>query len=433
MRRRLLLSLAVVLALVGGIGLALLTTRSLPSGTLETDVTDVTVVTPTTRPPVTTTPPPSPRSRCPSRTSTPAAGRCSAATPAARSRASRRPARPSQAASHSGREGSGEYIEYPPSYCDGVLYVNTFKGDTWAIDSETGKVIWKKVSNAPKPSTPAIAGDNLIVSSKDGTVTALTRAERQAPSGSCGRTRSSSRRPRVAEGVAYFGATDGRLFAVDVDTGHVRWAFDTGGRINSSPSLSRGPRLRHDLRRLDLLRASARRPQALEHLREARHVPLRELLRERLDGWRAALHDRALGEGRRAGRVVRPGALDGRRQLARLLDTGRRPRPDLRRRLQRRSSRVPEDRTAGSLARARRGADPRAAASSSATSSSSRRSRRRRTPPASRTGRSSGVPGSASTRRASRPSGRTTSRSTGCSSPSGRRGPSPSSDEPQRQ
>ena len=59
MRRRLLLSLAVVLALVAGLGFALLTTRSVPSGTLETDVTDVTVVTPTA-PPVTTAPTPKP-------------------------------------------------------------------------------------------------------------------------------------------------------------------------------------------------------------------------------------------------------------------------------------------------------------------------------------------------------------------------------------
>ena len=46
--------------------------------------------------------------------------------------------------------------------------------------------------------------------------------------------------PAVVDGVAYFGTTDGRLFAVDADTGRIRWAFDTGGRINSSPSLAQG-------------------------------------------------------------------------------------------------------------------------------------------------------------------------------------------------
>jgi outer membrane protein assembly factor BamB len=37
--------------------------------------------------------------------------------------------------------------------------------------------------------------------------------------------------------TAYFGSTDGRVFAVDADKGSVRWAYNTGGRINSSPSI----------------------------------------------------------------------------------------------------------------------------------------------------------------------------------------------------
>jgi outer membrane protein assembly factor BamB len=131
------------------------------------------------------------------------------------------------------------YIEYPASYCDGVLYVNTFKGDTWAIEAATGKVLWRKLSSAPKPSTPAIAGDKLIVSSKDGTVTALTRKSGKVvwQLQTNAKVESSA---AIAGKTAYFGATDGRLFAVDVDTGHVRWAFDTGGRINASPSLAEG-------------------------------------------------------------------------------------------------------------------------------------------------------------------------------------------------
>ena len=135
--------------------------------------------------------------------------------------------------------GLKAYIEYPPSYCDGVLYVNTFRGDTWAIEAETGKVVWKKVSTAPKPSTPAIAGDKLIVSSKDGTVTALTRKSGKL----VWQLRTNAKvesSPAVVDDTVFFGATDGRLFAVDVDTGRIRWAYDTGGRINSSPSLADG-------------------------------------------------------------------------------------------------------------------------------------------------------------------------------------------------
>ena len=256
--------------------------------------------------------------------------------------------------------GLGEYIEYPPSYCDGVLYVNTFKGDTWAIDAETGKVIWKKVSNAPKPSTPAIAGDNLIVSSKDGTVTALTRRERQA------RVAAADERDR---GVVARGGGGRRVLRrnrrAPLRRRRRHRPRPLGVRHRRpdqlEPLARAGARVRHDLRGLDLLRPPARRPQALEHVREARRVPLRELLRERLHGRRAPLHDGALGEGHRARRVVGPRAVDGRGQLARLLDAGRRERPDLRRRLQRGPPRLCEDERPAHLAGARRRADPRRA------------------------------------------------------------------------
>jgi outer membrane protein assembly factor BamB len=46
--------------------------------------------------------------------------------------------------------------------------------------------------------------------------------------------------PAVVDDTAYFGTTDGRLYAVATSNGRVRWAYDTGGRINSSPSIAEG-------------------------------------------------------------------------------------------------------------------------------------------------------------------------------------------------
>ena len=235
--RRLVLILAGALVLALGAGVAIVATQRLPGGTLETDVTDVTVVAPP--PPAVTEPPPPPAPKPPPEPDVDK--RCWTMFGGGPSRDLARPAidlgvparKPLWA------RGLKEYIEYPPSYCDGVLYVNTFRGDTWAIDAASGKVVWRKVSNAPKPSTPAIAGDKLIVSSKDGTVTALTRASGKV----VWQLRTDSiveSSPAVAGDTTFFGATDGRLFAVDVDTGRIRWAFDTGGRINASPSLAEG-------------------------------------------------------------------------------------------------------------------------------------------------------------------------------------------------
>jgi outer membrane protein assembly factor BamB len=132
--------------------------------------------------------------------------------------------------------GLGSYIEYPPSYCSGILYVNTYAGRTVALDSHNGSRIWQHFGGK-KPSTPAIAGPRLIVSSLDGTVTAYNRFNGQL----LWRLNLNARiesSPVVIGRVVYFGSPDGRVFAVYVRTGRVKWAYNTGGLINSSPSIS---------------------------------------------------------------------------------------------------------------------------------------------------------------------------------------------------
>jgi outer membrane protein assembly factor BamB len=128
------------------------------------------------------------------------------------------------------------YIEFPPAYCDGMLYVNTFEGDTYAIRADTGKVRWRRKIGGTKPSSPAIDGPRLIISSQDGTVTALDRKTGRTlwRVATAGKVESS---PVVVGGLVYFGSHDGRLFAVQSTNGRIRWAYDTGGRINASPSV----------------------------------------------------------------------------------------------------------------------------------------------------------------------------------------------------
>ncbi|OGR72958.1 MAG: hypothetical protein A2089_14615 [Elusimicrobia bacterium GWD2_63_28] len=46
--------------------------------------------------------------------------------------------------------------------------------------------------------------------------------------------------PAVYEGKIYFGARDGRLYALDARTGAQVWSFATGGRVDSSPCVSSG-------------------------------------------------------------------------------------------------------------------------------------------------------------------------------------------------
>jgi outer membrane protein assembly factor BamB len=220
--------IAALVVLLAGLATAFwYVNRDTPEGALDTDLSGVTVTTATTPPPP---PPPKPK---------PVADKL--CWPYFGGDPQRTLARPDVTLGipvrrHRWTRALDSYIEYPPSYCDGVLYVNSYRGTTYALDSETGKVLWHRSKGGTKPSTPAIDGPRLLVSSLDGTVTALDRETGKDlwQVQTAGDVESS---PVVIDGIAYFGATDGRLFAVSSRTGRIRWAYDTGAKITASPSV----------------------------------------------------------------------------------------------------------------------------------------------------------------------------------------------------
>ena len=135
--------------------------------------------------------------------------------------------------------GLHDLMEYPPSYCDGYLYVNLEQGRTDAIDATNGHIVWSRKAPGYTASTPAIAGPRLIVSSHGGTVTAFDRANGDTLwQLRTGVPMESS--PVVVNNTVYVGASTGDLYALNVVTGKPRWVYDTGGRISSSPSVFRG-------------------------------------------------------------------------------------------------------------------------------------------------------------------------------------------------
>jgi outer membrane protein assembly factor BamB len=220
-----------VLALFGlAIGVTLLT-QSPPSGALVTDLDDVSVSAQTTPGPIA---PPTPVEPTSDRRCWPTFG----------GDPRRTLARPDVALAlprhkPTWTRAMGDLMEYPPTYCDGRIYVNLEHGATVAVDAESGRLLWKRGARGKTASSPAIAGDRLIVSSHGGTVTAFrrTNGERLWQLESSSAFESS---PVAVGGVAFVGGDDGRLFALDVLTGKPRWVYDLGGRISSSPSVVGG-------------------------------------------------------------------------------------------------------------------------------------------------------------------------------------------------
>lgn len=131
-------------------------------------------------------------------------------------------------------------MEFPPSFCNGVLYVNSQAGFTWAINARTHGIIWKRRTAQIYDSTPAISGPRLFVGSYEpGTVVALDRATGR-PLWTLRTGAGVESSPVAVGGIVYAASRDRRVYAIDERTGRIRWAFLTGGEVKDSPSVAGG-------------------------------------------------------------------------------------------------------------------------------------------------------------------------------------------------
>ena len=128
---------------------------------------------------------------------------------------------------------------------------------------ESGRQIWKTTTRGPVPSTPAIANGIVYVGSYDGKFYALNaetgavkwkfategerRFEAKGLHGMQPKTQTIAdpfdiylSSPVVGQGKVYFGSGDGNLYALDATTGELSWKFKTGDVIHASPALVDG-------------------------------------------------------------------------------------------------------------------------------------------------------------------------------------------------
>ena len=158
MRKKLLLSIgALVLALVGGRCRVLRRRGGSPQGALDTLLAGVSLVTPTGVTSAVTVP--GTATVSPSTIGTTAVDEEGPCWPEFGGDPQRTLARPEIQLGDPGEKplwvrGMGSYMEYPPSFCDGTLYVNTFGGRTAAIEAETGRVMWSRAGQGQEAVDP---------------------------------------------------------------------------------------------------------------------------------------------------------------------------------------------------------------------------------------------------------------------------------------
>lgn len=131
-------------------------------------------------------------------------------------------------------------LEFPPVYANGRLYAVNNSGYAFALDAETGKVLWERRIGRLNASSPAYHKGRLyIVNLVPGHIVKLNAKtgkiiwKRPLP----GRAESS---PLVLGRTVYFGCENGYLYALSTGKGQVRWATPLGGPIKSAPAFRDG-------------------------------------------------------------------------------------------------------------------------------------------------------------------------------------------------
>jgi len=133
---------------------------------------------------------------------------------------------------------TGDAIRSNAAVADGVVYINSRDGNTYAIDLETGDEMWVVDRRNLFHDTPTIY-ENKLIANNNGRMTVFDiESEEQLwndendvdPAGG----------PKVIDGVVYTGCREGYLRAVDPTDGTVLWDHEIGGGARNTIAISDG-------------------------------------------------------------------------------------------------------------------------------------------------------------------------------------------------
>lgn len=140
-------------------------------------------------------------------------------------------------------QGFGSLIEFPAVVWEGIGYVNTLEGLLQAFSMRNGRVLWKQQVGTKNASSPAVVperGELLVTTMEPGDFQVRDlrtgKLKWRFPTGLAEPS------PVVRDGVAYFAATNGNVYAIDLERREPRWVYSSGAKITSSPALA-GDRL----------------------------------------------------------------------------------------------------------------------------------------------------------------------------------------------
>ena len=135
-----------------------------------------------------------------------------------------------------------------PTVVGATVFVGSGDGHLYALDRATGTRKWAFDAREPIFSSPAVGGGAVYFGTRDGeffAIDAATGRERWTfatgplvawPWGhESGDVYTSS--PTFDQGTVFFGAGDGRVYALNAATGKEKWHAQTDGRVRASPAV----------------------------------------------------------------------------------------------------------------------------------------------------------------------------------------------------
>ncbi|MES2071070.1 MAG: PQQ-binding-like beta-propeller repeat protein [Pseudomonadota bacterium] len=146
---------------------------------------------------------------------------------------------------------TGGEIWSPLSLRDEIAYFGSDDGTFYALDTRRHQAAWRYQTGARVRSAAAFAKDLVLFASDDGFLYALDRTSgkrvwkfdlgdakivRSLPSNlEASEYDYLKSSPVVAGETVYIGSADKHLYAIDVDSGKLKWKFATGDKIRATP------------------------------------------------------------------------------------------------------------------------------------------------------------------------------------------------------
>lgn len=150
-----------------------------------------------------------------------------------------------------------------PAVVDGMIYVGSTDCNVYAIDAGSGAQKWKFETKGWVVSSPAVDSGTVYVESYDGNLYAVdtktgqlkwkfaTAGERHYTGTHIHYLQPAAEAmpdpwdfylssPSVWNGTVYFGSGDKNIYALDTNTGILKWKFQTGDVVHSSPAIADG-------------------------------------------------------------------------------------------------------------------------------------------------------------------------------------------------